>query len=100
VNFYSTKKSNYGTIFSLEAGVGAMNMMVLSQLEENIYELSLDEQLWLIERLAQHIRTVMVEKDNIETQLIAMANDPEIQDELQMIEAEFAVAEADGLEAV
>lgn len=77
-----------------------MNMMVLSELEENIYELSLDEQLWLIERLAQHIRNAMAIKDNFETQLIAMANDPEIQDELQMIEAEFAIAEADGLEAI
>ncbi len=77
-----------------------MNMMVLSQLEENIYELSLDEQLWLIERLAQHIRKAMARKQNIETQLMAMANDPEIQNELQMIEEEFAVAEADGLEAV
>ena len=36
----------------LRYGVEAMNTMVLSQLEENIYELSLDEQLWLIERLA------------------------------------------------
>ncbi len=77
-----------------------MNMMVLSQIEENIYELSLDEQLWLIERLAQHIRNGMMVKGNIETELIAMANDPEIQNELQMIEEEFATAEADGLEAV
>ena len=77
-----------------------MNMMVLSQIEETIYELSLDEQLWLIERLAQHIRNTMAIKHNIETQLMAMANDPEIQNELQMIEEEFAVAEADGLEAV
>lgn len=77
-----------------------MNTMVLSQLEENIYELSLDEQLWLIERLAQHIRNVMAVKDNLEMQLIAMANDPEIQDELQTIETEFAIAEADGLEAI
>ena len=77
-----------------------MNMMVLSQIEENIYELSLDEQLWLIERLAQHIRNAMARNDDIETQLTAMANDPEIQDELQMISAEFAIAEADGLEGV
>lgn len=77
-----------------------MNMMVLSQIEENVYELSLAEQLWLIERLAQHIRKAMVVKDNLDTQLIAMANDPEIQAELQMIAEEFAVAEADGLETV
>ena len=78
-----------------------MNTMVLSQLEENIYELSLDEQLWLIERLAQHIRNAMtIKEDNLEMQLIAMANDPEIQNELQIIETEFAIAEADGLEAI
>ena len=77
-----------------------MNMMILSQIEENIYELSLAEQLWLIERLAQHIRNTMEEKDNLESQLVTMANDPEIQNELQMIETEFAVTEADGLEAV
>jgi hypothetical protein len=77
-----------------------MNMMILSQIEENIYELSLDEQLWLIERLAQHIRNTMEEKDNLESQLVTMANDPEIQNELQLIETEFAVTEADGLEAV
>ena len=77
-----------------------MNTMILSQLEENIYGLSLDEQLWLIERLAQHIRSTMAVKDNLEVQLIAMANDPEIQDELQIIGAEFAIAEVDGLEAI
>ena len=77
-----------------------MNMAVLSQIEKNIYELSLDEQLWLIERLAQHIRNAMAGNDDIETQLTAMANDPEIQDELQMIATEFAIAEADGLEGV
>ncbi len=74
--------------------------MVLSQIEENIYELSFDEQLWLIERLAQHIRTSMVVKKNIEIQLMEMVNDPEIQNEMQMIEEEFAVTEADGLGAV
>ena len=87
-----------------------MNMMVLSQIEEDIYELSLAEQLWLIERLAQHVRNVVAVsttaikdtaiENNIETQLMAMANDPEIQDELQMIELEFAITEADGLDGV
>jgi hypothetical protein len=77
-----------------------MNMIVLSQIEKDIYKLSLDEQLWLIERLAQHIRTAAVIKDNIEEQLMAMANDPEIQGELEIIAEEFAIAEADGLEAV
>lgn len=77
-----------------------MNTMVLSQLEENIHELSLTEQIWLIERLAQHIRGAMAVTNNFELQLIAMANDPEIQDELQIIATEFTIAEADGLEAI
>jgi hypothetical protein len=75
-------------------------MMILSQLEENIYELPLDEQLRLMERLAQNIRNAMARKQDIEVQLAAMANDPEIQNELQMIAEEFALAESDGLEAV
>ncbi|MFN2304702.1 MAG: hypothetical protein ACK2TV_13315 [Anaerolineales bacterium] len=75
-------------------------MMLLSQLEENIYELPLDEQLRLMERLAQNIRNAMARKQDIEVQLAAMANDPEIQNELQMIAEEFALAESDGLEAV
>ena len=75
-------------------------MMILSQLEENIYELPLDEQLRLMERLAQNIRNAIARKQDIEVQLAAMANDPEIQNELQMIAEEFALAESDGLEAV
>jgi hypothetical protein len=77
-----------------------MKMMILSQLEKNIYELPLDEQLRLMERLAQNIRNAMARKQDIETQLVAMANDPEIQSELQMIAEEFALAESDGLEAM
>ncbi|MDY6867657.1 MAG: hypothetical protein SVT56_07100 [Chloroflexota bacterium] len=72
--------------------------MTLSQLEKNIYELPLDDQLRLMERLAQNIRNLMATKSDIEIQLAAMANDPEIQKELRMIEEEFALTEADGLE--
>jgi hypothetical protein len=77
-----------------------MNMVALSQIEESIYKLSLDEQLWLIERLAQRIRTTGVTLRPLEAQLAAMANDPEIRSELQMINQEFAAAEADGLETL
>ena len=42
----------------------------------------------------------MAVTDNFELQLMAMANDPEIQGELQIVEAEFTIAEADGLEAI
>ena len=78
-----------------------MNIMS-SQLEKNIYALSLDEQLWLMERLVQHIRkgaSVSVEED-IDAQFTAMANDPEIQNELRLIEEEFAIVETDGLDVV
>ena len=77
-----------------------MNMMALSQIEESIHELSLDEQLWLIERLAQHVRNAIAIQRDFEKQLIAMANDPQIQNELQTIEEEFAVAEGDGLDSI
>ena len=58
-----------------------MHSLVLSQIEETIDHLSHEEQLWLIEQLA------------------AMATDPEIRAELQKIDREFAVTEADGLES-
>ena len=48
----------------------------------------------------RNIRNIMATRQDVEMQLAAMANDPEIQNELQMIEEEFALAEADGLEAV
>jgi hypothetical protein len=49
---------------------------------KSINQLSLDEQLWLMERLAQSIRNYMLNKTDTESQLAAMANDPEIQKEL------------------
>ena len=38
-----------------------MNSSVLSQIGESINQLSLDEQLWLIEQLAHRIREVTVQ---------------------------------------
>ena len=72
----------------------------LEQIETNIARLSLDEQLWLMERLAHTIRqrtlpTVMVK----ESELAAMAADPTIQNEIQQINDEFAATEMDGLGA-
>ncbi len=76
-----------------------MNMPILSQMEERISRLSLDEQLWLMERLVQRIKENTVNyKSQLENDLFAMANDPEIQRELREIEKEFALAEADGLD--
>jgi hypothetical protein len=75
-----------------------MNMAGLSQIEAHIHQLSLAEQLWLLERLAQHLREQLIVHDPFEQQLAVMAADPEIQRELQHIEEEFAPAAADGLE--
>lgn len=70
---------------------------VLSELEENISRLSVDEQLLLIERVSHRIRKNMTGKQDVDTQLSEMASDPEIQRELQEIEREFSVTEQDGL---
>ena len=74
-----------------------MNFPALSQIEAHIAQLSLDEQLWLIARIAQRLRTQLVAQNPLDAQLAAMAADPEIQNELRAIAEEFAYAEADGL---
>ena len=74
-----------------------MNLAVLSQIEAHIDPLSLAEQLWLLERLAQRLREQLVVHSPFEQQLAAMAEDPDIQRELQRIEEEVAPAAADGL---
>ena len=75
-----------------------MNLSELSQIEENIYQLSLAEQLWLIERVAQRIREKLVAQNALDQQLAAMAADQEMQHELRSIEEDFADAAADGLD--
>jgi len=70
---------------------------LLSELEENISQLPLDEQLLLIERLSHRIRANFSAKTDMDTQLSEMAADPEIQREIQEIEREFSVTEQDGL---
>ena len=65
---------------------------LLTELEETICRLSLDEQLLLIERVSHRIRTDISEKTDIDAQLSKMAADPEIQKELQKIEHEFSAA--------
>ncbi len=72
----------------------------LQHIEADIDQLSLAEQLWLLERLAHRIRErssrkLIVQEDD----LAAMATDPAIQQELQQIDSEFAVTEADGLDS-
>jgi hypothetical protein len=75
-----------------------MNLSPLSQIEESIDQLSLAEQLWLIERVAQRIREKLDVQSAFDQQLAAMAADQEVQQELRSIEEEFAHAAADGLD--
>jgi hypothetical protein len=75
-----------------------MNSTTLARLDMDIKHLSLAEQTWLMERLAQYIRTgTMLQQKILENQLAEMAADPDIQREIRMIEAEFSVTESDGL---
>ena len=71
---------------------------LFTELEENICRLSLDEQLLLIERVSHRIRTDISGKTDTDAQLSKMAEDPEIQKELQEIEHEFSATEQDGLD--
>jgi hypothetical protein len=77
-----------------------MNTTTLEQIEADIRQLSLSEQLLLMERLAHRIREhTLRPRPALADQLAAMASDPDIQRELQHIEAEFAGTETDGLDA-
>jgi hypothetical protein len=82
----------------LQLELGIMKSNALLSIEKQLPLLSHDEQLALIEQLAQHLRKPRVK--GIQPMLVAMANDPQIQEELRQIEAEFSVADKDGLEDV
>jgi hypothetical protein len=71
----------------------------LSEIENEFARLSPEAQLTLLERLVHRARMALSGKrDTWEADLSAMAADPEMQRELNRINAEFAAAEADGLE--
>jgi len=75
-----------------------MSTHTLERIEEDVEQLSLDEQLWLIEHLAHRIRQRTLAPLVVrESDLLAMTQDADIQRELEHIAAEFAIAEADGL---
>jgi hypothetical protein len=57
-----------------------MSNATVERIEADIRQLSLADQLWLMERLAQYIRRSTIQTHPaLESQLAAMANDPEIQ---------------------
>ncbi len=79
-----------------------MHSTILNQIEEMVGCLSRREQLRLIEQLAHRLREGSKNSDvsrQSNSQLVAMAADAEVQAELQKIDHEFGVTEADGLES-
>jgi hypothetical protein len=75
-----------------------MDVVTLARFEADISRLSLADQTLLMERLAQFIRQAATERvQEWEAHLATMAEDPEIQQEIHRIEAEFEAAGADGL---
>jgi len=73
-------------------------MTSVAQIESAIEELSTDEQLQLIERLAQRIRGKPRRRLKVtDAEIAEMASDPDIRREIAQIDKEFRVTEMDGL---
>ncbi|PSB46812.1 hypothetical protein C7B67_19785 [filamentous cyanobacterium Phorm 6] len=83
-----------------------MISQTLVEIERSISSLSIEEQLWLLERIACRVRekTYIANKlanaKYLEAEIAEMANDPDIQVEIAAINQEFILAEMDGLEAL
>ncbi|MCK6554513.1 hypothetical protein L6Q96_08010 [Candidatus Binatia bacterium] len=75
-----------------------MDISTLARIEADIGRLTLAEQTLLLERLAKLIRnSATASERSWEVQLAAMADDPQIQQEILGIGADFESASADGL---
>jgi len=73
----------------------------LLEIEQAINALSLDEQKLLVQRLNKQIKEKtnnIIAKNKIESQLEIMANDPDIQAEIALINQEFMITEMDGID--
>lgn len=71
----------------------------LETIEAALEQLTMTEQLVLLERLASRIRSRTLRGLAVnEHDLTAMADDPSIQRELRQIQTEFCATEADGLD--
>jgi len=75
-----------------------MNQTTLSQIEQTILQLPVDEQLLIIARVAEKLSGKIDSAKNFEASLSAMASDENIQRELKEIEKDFRYTELDGLE--
>ena len=72
---------------------------VLNKIQQMVELLSYQEQLLLIEYLANHLQKVNIpEKSNFEIEITLTAKDVVIQAELDKIDKEFVLTENDGLE--
>ncbi len=72
-----------------------MSPTIISEIEKSIFALPTDEQRMLIARVSKILR--QRDAENIDRELLAMANDPDIQKEIAEIDREFRVTEMDGL---
>ena len=83
-----------------------MISQTLVEIERSISSLSIEEQLWLLERIACRVReqtsiaNKLANAKYLEAEIAEMANDPDIQLEMAAIDREFSVTEMDGLEAL
>jgi hypothetical protein len=68
-----------------------MNLGVLSELEKHIDELSVADQLALLEYVAQQLRKNLRTSGDPDKELALMADDPDIQRELREINEDFAL---------
>jgi hypothetical protein len=95
---HATYTNSNNSAIALQPMPESISPIVL-EIERSIHTLSFNEKLWLMERIAQQLRskTRASEPSILESQLADMANDPEMQAELNAIRAEFLVTEMDGL---
>ncbi len=74
-----------------------MNEPRLARIEKEVNQLPPQEQLWLMERMARRLQGSSTRYAEAESDLVAMAADPEIRRELRAIDEEFRPTEMDGL---
>jgi hypothetical protein len=74
-----------------------MNQPRLARIEKQVTQLPPQEQLWLMERIAHRLQGSSGRHFADESDLAAMAADPEIRRELRAIDEDFRAAEGDGL---
>jgi len=77
--------------------MSAMSDTVLSQIENRILSLTIDQQRQLLSRLSNKLRRDSTVAPDFESDLAQMAMDKDIQREISEIELDFRSTEFDGL---